>query len=124
MGLKPVNATSFELTALIVSGIPFYGLSIAFISIPAMPEIIEGVSKSEYSGTYNMNILYNNLSGYFIICQAIGEMTGPLLASLGESKVGFRESQLAEIGVIFTFIFTYLLSLNYKEPLQFFKIKE
>ena len=68
MGLKPEKATSFELSALIVSGIPFYGLSIALISIPAMPEIILGVKQSEYSGSYKINILYNHLSGYFIIC--------------------------------------------------------
>ena len=68
-----------------ITGITFVGLGMGFTLIPVMPEIIEGIeAHPKFAYTYDELTLQNNLAGYFICCQALGEALGPLASSLIE----------------------------------------
>lgn len=72
----------------VLVGIAVFGISLACICIPVMPEILEGIE--EKLSDYDEEILYNNLSGYFMVCQALGECLGPSIGSLVKQKFSFR----------------------------------
>ena len=76
-----------------ISGITLIGLGMGMSLIPVMPEIIEGIeSHPRFSYNYDEIKLQNNLAGYFICCQAIGEALGPLMSSLLEREIEFRNT--------------------------------
>lgn len=118
---------AFQITGCLVSGIDniekwyypgvftIFGLSLMGFGsgaaiIPIMPEIIEGIeSDQRFAKGYDELILQNNLAGYFICCQAIGEALGPLMSSLLERGIEFRPTQKALCLSVTVFLFTYVM---------------
>ena len=72
-----------------VVGFLIFGFGTGFVTIPVLPEIMEGVEE-KFGDTYNKKVFCNNLSGYFIVSQALGEFFGPLLCSYIASQIKFR----------------------------------
>lgn len=100
-------------------GLAIYGFGFAMISIPVMPEILEGIESSdEIVDDYDEQQLFNSCAGWFVVCEAIGETLGPLSSSLLEKRIDFRPTQKALAIALGIFIFTYVLSCD---PITFFK---
>lgn len=104
-------------------GISLIGLGAGTTMIPIMPEILEGIEDNErFQFGYNEMTLHNNLSGYFVCCQAIGETLGPLFSSLLERRIEFRPTQKILNIVVTCFLITYMLTCGifdffvYKPP--------
>ena len=46
-----------------------FGMGFAMITIPVMPEILEGIEeRKDISDNMDEDTLYNNLAGYFVVC--------------------------------------------------------
>jgi hypothetical protein len=61
------------------------------VTIPIMPEILDSIEeRKDLSENMNEHVLHNNLSGYFVMCQGLGESLGPLTSSVLERKIEFR----------------------------------
>lgn len=92
-------------------GICAVGLGSGITLIPIMPEILEGIeSDKQFKGGYDEFQLQNNLAGYFICCQAIGETLGPFTSSLLERGIDFRPTQKALAILVTCFLISYLLA--------------
>ena len=72
-----------------ILGACVFGFGFGFITIPVLPEIMEGVEE-KYGDTYNVKIFTDNMSGYFIVSQAMGEFLGPMLCEIAKKKMHFR----------------------------------
>lgn len=66
-------------------------------------------------------MLCDNISGYFIVFQGIGEGFGPLVSTLLEIQLTFRPTQkvLGIYSAIFLFLYFFICS-----PFDFFKVKK
>ncbi len=66
-------------------------------------------------------MLCDNISGYFIVFQGIGEGFGPLVSTLLEIQLTFRPTQkvLGIYSVVFLFLYFFICS-----PFDFFKVKK
>lgn len=82
----------YENTALFaILGLALFGVGLSFITIPCMPEILEGIEMKKTS--FDETQLQNNVSGYFIVAQGLGETFGPLSSALIEKQFGdFRST--------------------------------
>jgi MFS family permease len=77
-------------SAFVLVGTAIFGIGFAMVTIPVMPEILEAVEdRKDMSTNMDEQALYNNLSGYFVVCQATGESLGPALSSLLELRFDF-----------------------------------
>lgn len=63
-----------------VVGMGFVGLGMSMVIIPIMPEILEAVEDKHTN--FNEVKLQNNVSGYFVLCQGLGETVGPFTDSI------------------------------------------
>ena len=72
-----------------ILGCTFVGLGSGVAMIPIMPEILEGIEE-RFQNNYDEITLHNNMAGYFICCQAIGETLGPLMSSVLKKSIEFR----------------------------------
>lgn len=89
-----------------IIGLTIFGFGTTFVTIPIMPEILDSID--ERKTNYNEIALQNRVSGYFIVCQGLGESAGPLVSSILEKAYGFRMTQYA-LGVFVTcFLFIYI----------------
>ncbi len=72
-------------------------------------------------GDFDKQLLCDNISGYFIVFQGIGEGFGPLVSTLLEIQLTFRPTQkvLAVYSSLFLIIYYLICS-----PYDFFKVKE
>lgn len=52
------------------------------VTIPVMPEILESIEEASKDSSFDEQALYNSVSGYFVVCQGIGESFGPLTSAL------------------------------------------
>ena len=78
-------------SAFVLVGTAIFGIGLALTTIPVMPEIYEGIEQSKNYGKHiDKRALENNLSGYFVVSQALGESFGPLISSLLEIRFDFR----------------------------------
>lgn len=50
-----------------ILGFCMFGTGMGMVTIPVMPEILEGV-EARYGQTFKEKELYNHLAGYFIMC--------------------------------------------------------
>jgi len=64
--------------------------------------------------------LENDLAGYFVTFQAVGESTGPFLQAVLSQRLGFRFAQTSLVAALLTYALVYLLSCDFKE---FFSLK-
>jgi len=66
-------------------------------------------------------LLCDNISGYFIVFQGIGEGFGPLVSTLLEIRLTFRPTQkvLGIYSAIFLLLYFFICS-----PFDFFKVKK
>ena len=79
---------------LVLLGLVLLGCGTAMVTIPIMPEILEGIEDHpRWQGQFDEEILQNNVAGYFIVCQAIGETVGPLTSSFVKLQFRFRPAQ-------------------------------
>jgi hypothetical protein len=59
--------------------------------IPIVPEILEGIESSpKFMNGFDQIKLENNLAGYVISFQALGEACGPTLSSFLDRGIDFR----------------------------------
>lgn len=66
----------------VLFGTGIFGIGFSMITIPVMPEILEGIEvRKDISENIDENVLYNNLAGYFVVMQAAGESSGPALSA-------------------------------------------
>lgn len=104
-----------------IVGISLMGLGMGMSLIPVMPEIIEGIeSHPRFAFAYDEITLQNNLAGYFICCQALGEALGPLASSLLERGIEFRNTQITLCIFTSLFLIIYMFSCG---VFGFFKLK-
>lgn len=97
--------------AIILLGCFIFGFGFASVTIPVMPEIIEAIEQKIGQGDDKVNTdeLYNNLAGYFVVCQALGESLGPLFSSTLEYRYDFSKAErVLEIAVA-SFLLVYLV---------------
>lgn len=95
-------------------GISLIGLGTGCAMIPIMPEILEGLEDDErFTGNYDEITLHNNIAGYFICFQALGEALGPLVSSLLERGIEFRPTQKVLGILVFIFLIVYLFSCGH-----------
>ena len=93
-----INLTGFnslghwQMTMLFtIMGLIIFGIGTAMITIPLLPEILDAIDENpRWRGNINEEILQNNVSGYFIFCQATGETCGPLASSFLKLHIRFR----------------------------------
>lgn len=97
-------------------GLVLFGVGTAMVTIPVMPEILEAIEKNPLlRGTFNELTMQNNVAGYFIVCQAIGETCGPLSSSFLKLQYSFRPAQqILNIGVT-VFLILYILIVGFKD---------
>lgn len=102
-------------------GISCIGLGTGCAMIPIMPEILEGIEE-RFQDNYDEMTLHNNMAGYFICCQALGETLGPLISSVLERSIEFRPTQKLLSVLVTAFLVIYLVScgvpnfFTYKPP--------
>jgi len=106
-----------HLSEVILLGNAVFGLGFSMVTIPVMPEIIEAIEGRYLKGSYDEQTLYNNISGYFVMCQAAGESFGPFLSSILELNFNFRPTQHILFWIIISFLALYFLCC---EPRKFF----
>ena len=97
-------------TAFVLSGQAIFGVGFSMITIPVMPEILEGIENERHL-CQNMDeqALYNNLSGYFVVCQALGESVGPTISALLEIRFDFRPTQFILMYIVIFFLTFYCI---------------
>lgn len=104
-----------------IIGTMVIGFGTGMSVIPVMPEIIEGIeSHPRFVFSYDEITLQNNLAGYFICCQSLGETIGPLASSFLEQGIEFRNSQIVLCTCATLFVMVYLLSFG---VIGFFKYR-
>ena len=102
--------------AFVLLGIGIFGCGMAMITIPVIPEILEGIEHDKrYAGKYDEQILYNNMAGYAVVAQGIGESLGPTTSSLLEKEYMFRPTQLGLVIFLYAFILIYFLCCGRSE---------
>ena len=75
-------------------GTAIFGMGYSMITIPVMPEILEAIEdRKDLSDNMDEDALYNNLAGYFVVCQAVGESSGPALSSALNTRFDLEETQ-------------------------------
>lgn len=109
-----------SITVFVLAGVSFVGFGIAMIAVPVMPEIIDSINSSKFAGNIDEVSLHNNLAGYFITCQAIGESSGPLFAAIAQTRFGFRDSQFIQVSCVAIFLVAYYFSCDFR---RFFKLE-
>lgn len=73
---------------MLVTGFGLIGLSVAFIAVPLLGEIIEAVKEKEKcKDSTNLN---DKAAAVFSISQALGAIIGPILGGFLNDKVGYR----------------------------------
>lgn len=85
--------TGHHTSAFVILGIAIFGFSFSMITIPVMPEILEAIEEAQEERDYDEQTLYNNLAGYFVFCQAVGESLGPALSALLNARFDFTSTQ-------------------------------
>lgn len=56
-------------SAFVLVGTSIFGIGFAMVTIPVMPEILEAIElNNDLSENMDEQTLYNNLSGYFVVC--------------------------------------------------------
>lgn len=56
-------------STMVMIGSGIFGLGFSMVTIPVMPEILEGIEEKYGSGkNYDEQQLFNNLAGYFVVC--------------------------------------------------------
>jgi len=78
--------------AMIMIGLMIFGGSLAIMSIPVLPEMMEAVETLSLKH-YNGEELDNYISGVFVVSNGIGEAIGPILSAHLNDDYGFREAQ-------------------------------
>lgn len=78
-----------DIDGLVIVGVILLGVGLCNIVIPVIPETLEGIEKSTKFGKYDKEILYNNISGYYIVICGIGETIGPFTSSLLQAKYDY-----------------------------------
>lgn len=91
----------------VVLGLSIFGFGTAMISIPIMPEALEGV-ENKYND-YNEFILENNISGYYVTFQGIGETMGPMTSSILEKYLELQWTQYTLGLIVLAFISAYVM---------------
>jgi MFS family permease len=94
-------------------GISCIGLGTGCAMIPIMPEILEGIEE-RFQNNYDEITLHNNMAGYFICCQALGETLGPLISSVLERSIEFRPTQKLLGVLVCGFLVIYLVSCGFQ----------
>ena len=81
-------------TTIILIGLCFIGLASALMSIPCLPEMLETieVSSRNTDEEYDQEQANDVVSGLFVTSSGIGEVTGPVLASVLVKCFDFRQS--------------------------------
>jgi hypothetical protein len=51
-----------------IFGLCIFGFGTAMVTIPVMPEILEGIEQNKDLNNIDEQALYNNVSGYFVVC--------------------------------------------------------
>ena len=74
----------------VIFGLIIFGFATAMVTIPVMPEILDAIEEANEGEDFNEESLHNNLSGYFVVAQGLGESLGPLTSSLLENRYEFR----------------------------------
>lgn len=94
----------------VLTGTAIFGIGFSMITIPVMPEILEGIEEREdLIEQMDENTLYNNLAGYFVVCQAFGESAGPALSSTLYIRLDLVSTQRILALAVFIFLILYLL---------------
>ena len=86
---------ALDVGALAVCGMCVFGLGFSMILVPVIPEILHALEQSEFYKTHNIDTkaLYNNIAGYAILEQGLGESFGPMSSSLLELKLDYNISE-------------------------------
>lgn len=85
------------------------GIGTAMVTIPVMSEIMEAIEQHpKWKGKFNEFVMQNNVSGYFIVCQALGETVGPLTSSSLRLHLHFRPAQQMMGLIVTTFLIAYI----------------
>mmetsp|Transcript_17557 Transcript_17557/g.29632 ORF Transcript_17557/g.29632 Transcript_17557/m.29632 type:complete len:193 (+) Transcript_17557:1203-1781(+) len=98
----------------VVIGLAIFGFATAMVTIPVMPEILDAIEEKQHSNRFDEQSLHNNLSGYFVVCQGLGESLGPFLSSIFESRFQFRSAQKIIGYVTGVFLVIYISSCGFR----------
>ena len=98
--------------AMIMLGLMIIGAAAGMISIPVLPEMLEGIEEGS-TRNYNLEELNNYISGIFVTCTGLGEFTGPVLSSFLNERYGFREAQDIYANCVLVFAIIYFLSVGH-----------
>jgi hypothetical protein len=49
-------------------GLAIFGIGMGFVTLPVMPEILDSIDEDPRFINKDEQLLYNNCSGYFIVC--------------------------------------------------------
>jgi hypothetical protein len=77
--------------AYIMVGLSILGLGAGMVIIPVLPDMIECIEEKSLDHV-DEDELHNNISGYFIAFQGMGETLGPMAGSTLEDFYGFRSA--------------------------------
>ena len=72
----------------VVVGLSVFGFGTAMVAIPIMPEVLEGIENIH--SDYDEFTLENNVSGYYVTFQGVGETMGPMTSSIIEKSLEFQ----------------------------------
>ena len=89
---------------LIIVGQALSGIFIAFLSIPALPEMIKAEDKA--TDRHRVNTL---CSGLFNSSMGLGQTIGPILGGILDASVGFRSTQdiMGMICIVFASLYLF-----------------
>ena len=81
-----------SVAALVISGMCIFGLGFSMIMGPVIPELLQALEQSEFYKARNIDTkaLCNNIAGYAILGQGLGESFGPMSSSLLELKLKYN----------------------------------
>lgn len=96
-----------------IFGLIIYGFGMSAVTLPVMPEILDGIeTESRFIGKYNSINMSNNVAGYFTMCQSLGETAGPLISSFLNIKIGIRPTQQILGIIVSIFLISYIVKSN------------
>lgn len=96
-------------------GLVLFGVGTAMVTIPIMPEILEAIEEHpKHRDGFNELVMQNNVAGYFIVCQAVGETCGPLTSSFLKLHYRFRPAQQFLGIIVSVFLILYILFCGVK----------
>lgn len=86
-----------DIDIVVVVGCMLLGCGLCHIVIPIIPEILEAIEQETRFGEYDKQILYNNVSGYYLVVIGIGEGFGPFTSSLLQASFKYTIQQCQNI---------------------------